>query len=431
MTSTAPPPGASATTATQRRIAIALLLVGAVCAGMGQTIVFSVLPPLAREIGLSNFQVGAIFAVSATAWVFTGPIWGRMSDHKGRKPFILVGMIGYALSMALFGGSIMLGLAGALSGLPLYVLLVAMRSIYGLVGSAGPPAAQAYIADRTSRHDRTAGIASFSAAFGFGAMLGPGFGAAASLLGRIVPFFAASALGFVMMLAVFAFLPERTGPTQRKHGKRVKLGDERLTSFLITALTFSVINAIPIQTIAFYFIDRLGYSTVEAPAYVSIGLTAGAMASLFAQLVIVQRLRLSPARLMRIAPALMIAGHLTILLSDHLWPVVLGMVASGLGSGMAFPAVTAAASLAVEPDEQGGAIGLAGAATASGFIVSPAIAFWLYAHTPQAPFILSTTLAMFLLAFVWRSRKVGAAIAPHADDVPEEATSEPAVAPYQ
>lgn len=431
MTSPAPPPGASATTATQRRIAIALLLVGAVCAGMGQTIVFSVLPPLAREIGLSNFQVGAIFAVSATAWVFTGPIWGRMSDHKGRKPFILIGMIGYALSMALFGGSIMLGLAGALSGLPLYGLLVAMRSIYGLVGSAGPPAAQAYIADRTSRHDRTAGIASFSAAFGFGAMLGPGFGAAASLLGRIVPFFAASALGFVMMLAVFAFLPERTGPTQRKHGKRVKLGDERLTAFLITALTFSVINAIPIQTIAFYFIDRLGYSTIEAPAYVSIGLTAGAMASLFAQLVIVQRLRLSPARLMRIAPALMIAGHLTILLSDHLWPVVLGMVASGLGSGMAFPAVTAAASLAVEPDEQGGAIGLAGAATASGFIVSPAIAFWLYAHTPQAPFILSTTLAMFLLGFVWRSRKVGAAIAPHADDVPKEATSEPAAAPYQ
>ena len=430
MTSSAPP-AASATTATQRRIAIALPLVGAVCAGMGQTIVFSVLPPLAREIGLSNFQVGAIFAVSATAWVFTGPIWGRMSDHKGRKPFILIGMIGYALSMALFGGSIMLGLAGALSGLPLYVLLVAMRSIYGLVGSAGPPAAQAYIADRTSRHDRTAGIASFSAAFGFGAMLGPGFGAAASLLGRIVPFFAASALGFVMMLAVFAFLPERTGPTQRKHGKRVKLRDERLTSFLITALTFSVINAIPIQTIAFYFIDRLDYSTVEAPAYVSIGLTAGAMASLFAQLVIVQRLRLSPARLMRIAPALMIAGHLMILLSDHLWPVVLGMVASGLGSGMAFPAVTAAASLAVEPDEQGGAIGLAGAATASGFIVSPAIAFWLYAHTPQAPFILSTTLAIFLLIFVWRSRKVGAAVAPHAEDVPEEATSDPAAAPYQ
>ncbi len=431
MSSPAPHHGATVTSPAQRRIAIALLLAGAVCAGMGQTIVFSVLPPLARQIGLSDFQTGFIFAVSATAWVVMGPIWGRMSDRRGRKPFILLGMIGYALSMTLFAGSISLGLAGAMAGLPLYLLIIATRSIYGIVGAAGPPAAQAYIADRTSKRDRTAGIASFSAAFGFGAMLGPGFGAATSLLGRLIPFFAASALALVMAIAVFAFLPERTGPTQRKQGRRVKLRDERLTAFLIAALSFSVINAIPIQTIAFYFIDRLGYSTAEATHYVSIGLTASAMASLFAQLVIVQRLRLSPARLMRIAPALLMAGHLTILLSDHLWPVVFGMIAGGLGAGMAFPAVTAAASLAVEPDEQGGAIGLAGAATASGFIVSPAIAFSLYAQSPQAPFMLSTGLATLLLVFVWKSRKVGGAVPPRGDEVPEEATSEPAAAPYQ
>lgn len=431
MTSSAPQPGANVTTPTQRRIAIALLLVGAVCAGMGQTIVFSVLPPLAREIGLSNFQTGFIFTLSACAWVFLGPVWGRMSDRHGRKPFIIAGMIGYAGSMTLFGGSIYLGLAGVLSGLPLYLLIVATRSIYGLVGSAGPPAAQAYIADRTSKKDRTAGIAGFSAAFGFGAMLGPGFGAAASLLGRVTPFFAAAALGFLMMFAVLAFLPERTGPTERKTQKKVRLFDNRITPFLGFALAFSIINAIPIQTIAFYFIDRLGYSTAQAPGYVSIGLTAGALASLFAQLVIVQRLRLPPARLMRIAPALMLGGHMLILFSDTLWPTVIGMMASGLGSGMAIPAATAATSLAVEPDEQGGAIGLAGAATASGFIVSPLIAFTLYAEAPQAPFILSSALALALLGYAWVSRKVGGAIPPDMDEAPEEAVSEPAAAPYQ
>lgn len=426
----APQPAEPVTTPRQRQLAIALLLVGAVSAGMGQTIVFSVLPPLAREIGLSNFQVGFIFMISACGWVFCGPRWGRASDARGRKGFILIGMIGFAISMSLFGASVELGLIGALSGLPLYLLMIAMRAIYGVFGSAGPPAAQAYIADRTSKRDRTAGIASFSAAFGFGAMLGPSFGAAASLLGPTAPFYAAAALGAALTTAVYAFLPERTGPTKRQRSAKVRLSDPRLTPFFIFALAFGVINAIPIQTIAFYFIDRLGYSTSSAPGFVSIGLTAGAISSLFAQLVVVQRLRLPPARLMRIAPGLMVAGHALIFLSDTLWPVVIGMMASGFGSGLAVPASVAAASLAVQPDEQGGAIGLANSAGAAGFIISPVLGFALYALAPQTPYMFTTGAAALLLAYAWMSARVGGAVPPKDDDVPEEAISEPAAAPY-
>lgn len=415
----------------QRRIAIALLLVGAVCAGMGQTIVFSVLPPLAREIGLTNFQVGLIFMVSASAWVICGPRWGRMSDQRGRKLFILIGMFGFAFSTVLFGASVQLGLAGALSGLPLYLLMIAMRSLYGLIGSASPPAAQAYIADRTSKRDRTAGIASFSAAFGFGAMLGPGFGAATSLLGPTVPFYAVAAIAAAMTLAVYFFLPERTGPTKRKLPARIRLTDPRLIPFFAFALAFGVINAIPIQTIAFYFIDRLGYSTAAATGYVSIGLTAGAVSSLGAQLIVVQRFRLPPATLMRIAPGLMALGQGLIFLSSDLWPVVIGMALSGFGAGLAIPAATAAASLAVNADEQGGAIGLASSAGASGFIISPVLGFSLYEISPAAPFMFTAASALALLVYAWVSRKVGAAVPPQTDDIPEEAVSEPAAAPYQ
>ncbi len=419
------------TSVRQRRIAIALLLVGAVCAGMGQTIVFSVLPPLARDIGLTNLQVGFIFMVSATAWVACGPRWGRMSDRRGRKPFILIGMLGFALSMTLFGVSIELGLAGVLTGLPLYVLMIAMRSLYGLIGSASPPAAQAYIADRTSKRDRTAGIASFSVAFGFGAMLGPGFGAVTALFGPTIPFYAVAGLAALMSIAVYAALPERTGPTQRTPSVKVRLTDPRLTPFFAFALVFGIIHAIPIQSIAFYFIDRLGYSTVAATGYVSIGLTAGAFSSLLAQLVIVQRFRVPPATLMRTAPGLMAAGQALIFLSDQLWPVVIGMAATGFGAGLAVPAATAAASLAVKSHEQGAAIGLAGAAGASGFIISPVLGFSLYEIAPSAPFMFTTAAALALLAYAWASRRVGGAVPPATEDIPDEAISEPASAPYQ
>jgi len=421
--------GAPRTSPRARAFAIAVLLVGAVCSGMGQTIVFSVLPPLARELGLPEIKVGLIFMISAICWVTLGPRWGRLSDALGRKPFIVTGLAAFGVSMLFFGGSVELGLAGVLSGLPLYLTMVLARSLYGVLGSAGPPAAQAYIADRTSAADRTAGIAGFSAAFGFGAMLGPGFGAAASVFGKTAPFFAISALAFVMSAAVIAFLPERTAPTRRMKGPRLRPTDRRIAPFLIYGLVFGVINAIPIQTVAFYFIDALGFSTDLAPQIVGVGLMGGAMASLFSQLVIVQRLRLTPATLMRVAPALFALGHLLIAALPHLGVVVFGMVLAGFGAGLAAPGFNAAASLAVRPEEQGAAIGLANAAGASGFIVAPLVGFWLYGVAPQAPYLFTMTLALVLFAYAWRSRAVREA-RPHAV-AEDDAGRDPAAAPYR
>ena len=424
----------SRTSQRARALAVSVLLVGAVCAGMGQTIVFSVLPPLARELGIAEMKVGIIFMIAATCWVTMGPRWGRLSDAIGRKPFVVMGLASFGFSMLLFGGALELGLAGVLSGLPLYMMLVMTRSFYGVTGSAGPPAAQAYIADRTSAADRTAGIAGFSAAFGFGAMLGPGFGAAASVFGKTAPFFAIAAFALLMSVATLALLPERTAPTKRAPGPRLRPTDRRVAPFLIYGVAFGVINAIPIQTIAFYFIDALGFSTDIAPQLVGVGLMGGAMASLFSQLVIVQRLKLTPATLMRIAPALFVLGHLLIATLPHLGVVVFGMVLAGFGAGLAAPGFNAAASLAVRSEEQGAAIGLANAAGASGFIVSPLLSFWLYGLAPQAPYFFSMSLALVLFVYAWRSRAVGAA-RPPAQPSPEagqEAEHEqPASAPYK
>ena len=407
--SAAPSIADSPTTPRARAIAITLLLAGAVAAGMGQTIVFSVLPPLARDIGMTEMQVGLIFMISALCWVSLGPLWGRRSDRVGRKIFILLGLLGFAISMALFGATIQLGLAGVVAGMPLYLLLVLTRSFYGILGSAGPPAAQAYIADRTSATDRTAGLSGFAAAFGFGAMIGPAFGAATSSIGPVAPFFAMALLAGLMSGAVFFFLPERTRPSHRDAPRPVKIMDARIRSILFFGLIFGVVNAIPIQTIAFYFIDALGYGTDEAPQYVGVALTGSAMASLFAQLVLVQRFKLEPHILMRVAPILLLTGHGLIWLSNDFAPVVFGMVLGGLGSGLAYPGFNAAASLAVESDEQGAAIGLSGSAGASGFIISPILAFGLYAVSPAAPFMFSTALGAFLLVFALRSRAIGAA----------------------
>jgi len=392
-----------------RRFAIALLLAGVMCQGMGQTIVFAVLPPLARNLGLADIQVGFIFLLSSIFWVFLSPRWGRRSDRLGRKPFILIGLFGFSFSMMLFATSIRLGLAGVLGGTALYLLIIATRSIYGLIGSAMPSAAQGYIADRTPPKQRTAGMAGFSAAFGLGAMLGPGLGGAAAAIGPLAPLYAVSALAGVMVVILYFLLPEKTAPTPRTPRIQLRLGDRRLRPFLIFGLMFGVINAVPIQTTAFYFIDVLKFDPSVATQFAGIGLMAASMASLFSQLVLVQRFNVQPNILMRVAPALMIAGHTLIIFSRDFGPMVFGLMLSGLGAGMAIPGYSAAASLSVGPDEQGAAAGLANSAGASGFIVAPIAAFGLYSVAPQAPYLLTATMAGALLVFALTSRAIRAA----------------------
>jgi MFS family permease len=79
--------------------ALRILFVCLVCIGIGQSMWFSIPPPAARAIGITPFQVSTIFATSASIWVFVSPWWGRRSDLRGRRPIILTGLLGYALSM--------------------------------------------------------------------------------------------------------------------------------------------------------------------------------------------------------------------------------------------------------------------------------------------------------------------------------------------
>src|SRR5262245_12792202 len=156
-----------------RKRAIALLFCCLIANGVGQTLMFAILPPLARDLKLSEFQVGSIFAVSATIWVFTSAFWGARSDFWVRRPIILIRLIAFCVSLLGFASVMRFGLWGLITPTATYALLVLTRSIFGIFGSGAYPAAQAYIADRTTASERTEGIAMLNAAFGLGAAIGP------------------------------------------------------------------------------------------------------------------------------------------------------------------------------------------------------------------------------------------------------------------
>ncbi|WP_417851613.1 MFS transporter [Thalassoglobus sp.] len=143
---------------------------------LGFGIVMPLLPRYGRHFQASGLQLGLLMAsFSAMQFIFA-PIWGRISDRIGRRPVLIVGLLGSTISYALFGYATSLGSEGTLLGMSALTWLFITRIGAG-IGGATIATAQAYIADVTGPEDRAKGMALIGAAFGIGFTFGPLIGA--------------------------------------------------------------------------------------------------------------------------------------------------------------------------------------------------------------------------------------------------------------
>lgn len=381
--------------------------------GAGNSMLLAVAPPLVRQLHLGDSSVGWIFSLSALLWVFASPFWGRLSDSHGRKPVIALGLAAYAVSMASFGGVVMLGLSGAMVGSSVFVSLVLARAIFGAFGSASSPSAQAYIADRTSQFERTAQLAGLSSAFAVGQAFGPGICAyLASQFGLVFPIWLVGGLALAASIAILTFLPERTAPhAQRQRasaGQSLALiTDKRLSAYLLYGFALSVVAGVTVQVFGLFTMDRLGVSGAQGTQLTSWGFMANALALLATQLVILPRINLGSRSLMILGAATMAAGVGVQIAAPSLVILMLSQVLQGLGSGLARPGFTGGASVAVQPHEQGAAAGLVVAVNGAGFIFSPLLGGVLYEHAGKvAPLLVTLALLAAMFVFALRSRRL-------------------------
>ncbi|MGB0820832.1 MAG: MFS transporter [Parvibaculales bacterium] len=387
------------TTPQERIRGMGLLFVCLMTLGMGHSLFFAIFPPLARDLGLSEVQASAIFTLSAVLWVLMSPFWGRRSDVWGRKPVILLGLVGFGISTGGLAVLLVIGQQGWLPLMTLYALMILIRSIFGLFGSGSPSAAQAYIADRTTREERTSGVAAIGAAFGMGTIIGPGFAAVLAAVHLLAPFFAVAIFALCGALAIALFLPERQKPAATsKHTPPLKITDKRIRLFLFLGVTVSTIGAAVMQVAAFFVMDTMHLTGQETAQVVGVGMMGMAMATLFAQLVIIPRTDAS-------VRALLVMGILITMLgiSFLLFPIMntalftVSMTLQGLGSGLMRPAVAAGGSLAVEPEEQGAVAGFNSSTAAVGFVFVPVVLMPLYLYSPTAPFWVAFVLSALML----------------------------------
>tara|TARA_R110002110_G_scaffold112052_2_gene278709 strand:+ start:483 stop:1883 length:1401 start_codon:yes stop_codon:yes gene_type:complete len=399
------------TTAAERSRAFKILFLCQLAGGMGQTLVYAVLPPIARRLGMSEFETTMIYSLSAFLWIVTSPFWGRRSDIVGRKPIMLLGLGAFAISTTIFACLVLVALWGWLSMAVVFPLLMVSRAIFGGFGSGNGSAAQAYVADRTSRGERAAGVASLGAAFGIGTAIGPGVAAGFAQIHIVAPFFAVAAVGFVSAILIWIYLPERTRPSQRVSAKQekrrasLKWNNRLALPWVTISVIISFAQTIIMQLCAFYFIDTLNLNLDDATQMVSVGLMAMAMAALFAQIGLIQRFNLSVQFLLRWGAIITISSYVMLIIGGSYGVLVTALTLAGFGFGLLRPGLQAGASLSVSRNDQGAMAGFISGTSATGMILTPFIflnsfiGYNVYDEMHRAPFVVGALLAIIILLF--------------------------------
>ncbi|MEQ8485537.1 MAG: MFS transporter [Pseudomonadales bacterium] len=388
------------------RIQLAVLVFGLVTGAMANTVLFTVLGPVARDIGLTELQVGAMISAAGLTFVFSGALWGRLSDRIGRKRVFVIGVAAYAGCGAGFAWLLGLGLAGTLTGAAAFWALLAFRAgVYATLAGGPQPAAAAWVADTTSGAERTGGMALVGASFAIGSILGPAAGGLLAPFGVLVPLYAIAVLGALAALLAAIVVREPRSHAERRAGSGARLSplDSRIRLLLTTSvLTFITIGSTQ-QVAAFYVQDLTGADAAQTMRLVSIAMVAMAVGILISQGGIVQLLKPEPRTLFCWGLPLAAAGFVVLVLSGAVWQVVVGYAAMGLGYGLTNPAVSAAVSLAVDERVQGAAAGLVSASYAAGFIVGPLLGTALYQIDPRLTFGASALLAALALVTALRA----------------------------
>ena len=359
-------------------------------------------------------QVGLIITCSSLAFALASPVWGRFSEHLGRRPVLVIGLSGYAAGTLLFALVFEAGLAGWVGGVKLLAMLVAARVAQALVMAASPPAATAYIADVPSAAERTRGMGKIGAAHNVGTIAGPALGGALAMFGLLMPLYAVVLITLTMALVVWYRLPESPRMLERGRSNmhfsvvdalRASLAayvDRRLVDVLVIGVSLFLCFAMVQQTLGFMYQDRFALTPTQGAAGVGVAMMAAAVTSLLAQVVIVQKLRWPPETLLKVAVIAIGLGSFLLLFAPVQSVAATAIALVGLGLGLGMPGVSSAASLRVGAEEQGAVAGMMSACPALGYIIGPILGTGVYSIWPLGPYVLVCLLVLPLGWAVWR-----------------------------
>ena len=374
----------------RRALVVLLGIVYVNIAGFG--LVIPLLPFYGRAFHASAFDISVMFAAFSLGQLFAEAFWGRLSDRIGRRPVLLVTIIGSSLAYA------------ALAFAPNMAWACALRLVGGLT-SGNISTIQGYLADVTPVARRPGRMGLLGAAFSMGFVTGPAIGGllarpALGVAGFRLPILAAAGLASLAALGVFLFVRETRAathmaipPTPRlqslaEAARHPVIARVLMTSFIVVS-GFAGIEA----TYGLWTQARFGWGPRQIGfAFMAVGVS-GAVAQGFVTGPLARRH--GAARVLTAGLALICAGSIVQMVSP-VWPVAIaGFYLVSFGQSLTFPNINALISQASPPERQGEMLGLNMAGACLARIFGPLYAGAVFTHVSiAAPFATAAALTV-------------------------------------
>lgn len=362
---------------------------------VGFGIIIPVLPFYAKNMGADPTELGWLMAVYSAMQLIFAPIWGRISDSIGRKPVMIIGISGLALSFFLMAVAT-----------ELWMLFVA-RMLGGILSSANMPTTSAYVADITTPENRSKGMGIIGAATGLGFIVGPAIGGIFSQSSLHLPFYVAGISSLMTVFLVLLFIQESLPKEKRglqQKGKQPRMHLLRGTNGILFLLQFFISFSLAglEATFAYFAAERAGLGTTEigyifmimglASAFVQGGLM-GPLAKKFGEGVIIQGGIIVSA-----------TGFALILLTESFLTAALFLSIFGLGNGVIRPALTALLTKTSHANH-GNVTGLLSSFDSLGRIVGPPVGGALFELYIGLPYISGIFFSLIAFAIFFKYQR--------------------------
>jgi DHA1 family tetracycline resistance protein-like MFS transporter len=376
---------------------------------LGTSLLAPLIPFYALRLGVTPDYITMVMAVYALCQFLAAPLWGRMSDAWGRKPVLLITVVGGGL------GFVLLGFADS-------VWMLVLSRIIGGLCAGNLSAAYAYVSDITTPENRAAGLGKIGAAFGLGFVLGPaigGFlaGGETALTANFArPAFAAAALSALAFFSTLIFLKESRKVAVITPSQKMSLNpfghfgviSDNPNLMLVIGLNFLLATSASVResTVALWAHDHFSLDSRELGFLFAY---TGAVIVVFqgAAMGILSR-RFGDSAILIIGILSYACGLMCFVIADHATLLIIGTTLNAFGTAVFSNTPSTLASKLAGPHQRGAVLGVNQSSASLGRFVGPMFAGTLYTQIAiTAPFIAGIGgLAFCLILALMLGRKL-------------------------
>jgi MFS family permease len=379
---------------------LAIIALIAIVNAIGYGIIIPVLYSYSQRFGLTDFQNGLLFALFSICQFLSTPIIGRLSDKYGRKPLLILSLLGTVVSFFLMAFA------------PNAIFLFLARAIDGIT-AGNIPVAMAVISDTTQAKDRAKGFGIIGAAFGFGFIFGPAISGLTTGFGAGVPFIIAAVVSLIAVILTWAYLPETN-----KHMGEVKKGPFIDLVHLIKAVTDENVGLTLLVTFLYFMAFSLfiyAYQPVSVKVLhlstqlISLNFTLFGVVGLIAQGFLIPKIskRVGERTLLMLSLFVLIFAFFGFYFVSSYFLLLIVSLVLGLANSFVQPMLQTILSKETDEKSQGSIFGLSASYMSIGQIVGPILGGIVATHSIPMPFLVGSGIILvcfFLSILIHRPR---------------------------